>query len=241
MTVTSAKNARKILTVGGLIILAATLLSQAAAILTTVLSSSPAYSTSSVLDILYILRTVFDSVIFAAGAALILIFVHLRDKKGLLFAYLTAMLILLLDYGISFVIDFAYGLVYGFELLTLLYLFLNYAARAIIYSVIILFAVRVCAKSSDGELPVPFISLTHPLSRMLGIAFLARITPYIIFEIYSNITGIIEYGFDMTGSDILAIISAYAEILIDGALIYCIMYLLLMLYTGLSEKAKQQI
>ncbi len=239
MTMTNANNSRKILTLGGLFIVISTIFSQIAAIMTTVLSNSPEYSASAVLDILYVVRTLFDSIIFAAGAALILSFVLLKEKKGLLFAYVVAMLILFVDYSISFTIDFAYGLVYGFELWTLLYLFLNFAARAIVYAVIILFAKRFIAKASVYELPIPFISLLHPASQMLGIAFIARITPYILFEIYSNITGIIEYGFDMTGSDILAIISAYAEILIDGALIYCVMYLLLTLYSNISEKATQ--
>ncbi len=236
MKSTKSKLNLKLLMIGIIVILSTTILSQAAAIFLTLFSKSQDEAINAFASIASVLRVLLDIVIFSAGAALILAFVRIGDRLCTVYAYLAAMTVLALDYGASFIIDLSYGLISGSMELSLIIFIVNYIFRGIVYVLLISFARKIYKKRGCGEVPIPFFSLGHPMSRMLGTMFILRIAPYLVFEIYSNITGIITYGFDMTPADVLSIISAYVEILIDGALAYCAAYILLVAFSKLSIK-----
>lgn len=238
MKSTKSKLNLKLLTIGIIVILLTTILSQTAAIFTTLLSKSQDEAINAFATVASVLRVLLDSVIFSAGAALILAFVCLGDRLCTVYAYLAAMTVLALDYGASFIIDLSYDLISGSMELSLIIFIINYIFRGIVYVLLISFARKIYKKRGCGEMPIPFFSLGHPVSRMLGTMFLLRISPYVVFEIYSNITGIITYGFDMTPADVFSIISAYVEILIDGAITYCVAYLLMVAYSKLAKKTR---
>ncbi len=231
------KSNRKLLISGVAVILLITLFSQAAGILTTVLAKSTNEALRSLADVSSVLRIVLDVVIFSAGAALILAFVRRSDRLGTVYACLASLTVLALDYGVSYIIDLSYSLITGSPMLSLINFIANYLFRIIVYVILIRIAVGIRKKRGAGEEPIPFIEAGHPVSRMLFAAFILRIAPFVVFELYSNVTGIITYGFDMTLADVLSIISAYVEILIDGAIAYCAAYLLLVAFSK-QKKAK---
>ncbi len=237
----NTNNPKKTLTVGIVISAVLTVLYYFASIYTMILESSTLYSHKTLIYILTILRDLFEVSIYGAGAALTLLFVAVGNKKFRNYAYISVLLVLFFDYGISFVFDFAVGTIDGVEAFTLVYLLLNFILRAAFYALTVFIAERIMKTSDRAELtPIPFVSFDHPVSRILGVVFLVRIAPYILFELFSNISGIIEYGFDMTGSDVLSIISAYIEILLSGVIVYIIAYLVLMLLFSICTKAPKE-
>lgn len=235
------KNAKKTLIIGIVCVFVLTVLYHMSAIFTMILEMSNMYSFSTLSYILQIVRDIIELAIYASGIALVLTFVRLRNKKFRNFAYISVLLILFFDYGVSFTIDFAMGNIDGLELVTAIYIFLNIIARAAMYALTVFFAERIAKESGrENLLPIPFVSKSDPASKILSVVFFIRISPYVLFEIYSNVTGIIEYGFDMTGADVLSIISAYVEIILAGVLVYIISYLFLLLYLTIHEKAHKE-
>lgn len=218
-------NKNRSLFCGILLLVLLTLLSQAMSVTNMILSSSETLSDSLLTYTVYTLRTLFDSFIYATGAAMLVFFTSRGEKKNMVIAYISSIVILFADYGTSFAIDLFLDHISGYEFLTVIYLLLNIMIRAAMYGLIIIFATAVYKRKGPAEMPAPFLSFSHPVSCMLISSFFVRVLPYVIFEIYSNITGIIEYGFDMTAEDVLSIFSAYVEIFIDGIIVYIMMYL----------------
>lgn len=237
----NTKSSNKTLTAGIICTLVLTILYHTSAIFAMIVEMSTMYSHETLSYLLQILRDILELSIYASGSALIVTFVRLKNKKYRVFAYISALLILFLDYGISFTIDFAMGNIDGVEIGTAIYLIINIIARAAFYALTVFFAERIMKTAEDKAiLPIPFVSTADPTSKMLIAVFLVRIAPYLVFEVYSNITGIIEYGFDMTGSDVLSIISAYVEIILAGVLVYIFSYLLVLLFVSVHEKAAKK-
>lgn len=235
------KNFKKILITGIISAFVLTVLYHVTAIYAMIVEMSTMYSHETLSYILQIVRDLLELSIYAADVSLLIAFVRLKSKRFRRFAYIAVLLILFLDYGISFTIDFAMGNIDGVEIGTAIYLILNIIARAAFYALTVFFAERIMSGASDENLlPVPFVSKNDPTARMLTVAFLVRIAPYVVFEIYSNITGIIEYGFDMTASDVLSIISAYVEIILSGVFVYIVAYLFVLLFLGIHEKNLQK-
>lgn len=208
--------------VGVIISLAVTFVARILNVIYTEISSS----SSVFVEILDTVVFVFDSIIYAAGVALVIHFIRLGKKRYVRMSLLFVLLILALDYTASFLIDLLTGnMIEGLELFGVVYLLLNFAARALTYALLIWFAPAITRHAPMDGSHFPIISRRHPVSRMTAAAALFHMAPYFLFEIYSNISGIVEYGFNMTGSDILSILSAYGEIiLIDGALTYLTVY-----------------
>ncbi len=229
---------KKRLILGIIISLAFTVIYYVCAVSVSIISASSLYSHQTLITVISVIRDIIEVGIYGAGAAVILAFLRLDEMKFAKYAYIAVLLVLFVDYGASFCVDFALGNIDGIEGITALYLLLNFATRAILYALTIMFAKRAFASAKEPPLPIPFVSLKNASSRMLVWAFFVRVTPYLIFELYSNITGIIEYGFDMTGSDVLSIISAYVEILLSGVIAYTVMYLLCVLYLSVEEKTE---
>ncbi len=224
---------RRDLTVGALISLGLTLTARLLNVIYTEISSSSSVFVGILDNVVF----VFDSVIFAAGAALILHFILRGNRRCVGLSFLFVLLILALDYTASFVIDLITGnLIVGLELASALYLLLNFAARALTYFLLFLFAPFITGRTEMSNHRVPSLSLKRPEGRLILAAALLHMLPYLIFEIYSNILGIVEYGLpDMT--DIVPILSAYGEvILIDGALTYFAVFLIM---TVLSLSVKK--
>ncbi len=237
----NTKSSKKILIIGAISILLLTLLYRAISIFVMILEMSSMYSYESLSTILQIVRDILELSVYATGIALVISFIRLRNKKYRNLAYITVLLILFFDYGIAFAVDFAVGSIDGYEIFTAVYLILNIIVRASFYILTAFFAERIMSDSTDQELlPIPFISKTNPSSCMLISVFIIRIIPYILFEIYSNITGIIEYGFDMSGADVLSIISAYAEIILSSVLVYIFAYLFLILFIYIYKKSVEK-
>ncbi len=232
------RSKKNIFLYGILLIIFLTVLSQLSAVMGMILAKSLYLSESFWAYLVSILRTLLDSLIYASGAAFFLYYIRRGNKKMTFISFASAVGILFIDYGISYVIDLSLGNLVSIEIHTFIYLLLNLLIRAVVYGLIILFASNVYKSFGGGNTPVPFVSTSHPTSKMLNIAFIFRMIPYLLFEVYSNITGIIEYGFDMTASDVLSIISAYVEIFIDGLIIYIAMYLFTVYFIKLSENKK---
>lgn len=234
----NTKSSKKIFIIGTVSILLLTLLYRATSIFVMILEMSSIYSYELLSTILQIVRDVLELSVYASGIAFVTAFVRLGNKKCRNLAYIAVLLILFFDYGIAFVVDFAVGSIDGYELFTAIYLVLNIVARAAFYALTAFFAERIMSSSTEPSLlPIPFISKTNPSSRILTAVFIIRILPYILFEIYSNITGIIEYGFDMSGADVLSILSAYAEIILSSVLVYIFAYLFLILFIHIHKKS----
>lgn len=233
------KALKKALTAGIISSFVLTVLYYVISVFAMLLEMSTMYSYETLSYILQTARDIFELAIYASGIALTLTFVRLKNKKYRNLAYISVLLVLFFDYGVAFVIDFAAGsIVAGMETFTVILLLLNFVARAALYALTVFFAERITANvTAENVLPVPFVSKADPSSKMLTAVFLIRIAPYIVFELYSNITGIIDYGFDMTGADVLSIISAYVEIILSGVLVYIISYLLYLLFLSVHEKA----
>lgn len=230
------KNKNRPMLCGILMLVVLTALSQAMSVTNMILSSSETLSDSLLTYTVYTLRTLFDSFIYAAGAAMIVFFTSRGEKKNMIAAYIASIVILFADYGISFAIDLFLDHISGYELLTVIYLILNIVIRAAMYGLIIIFSSTVYKRKGSSEMPAPFLSFSHPVSCMMTLSFFVRVLPYVIFEIYSNVTGIIEYGFDMTAEDVLSIFSAYVEIFIDGIIVYIMMYL----FVSLLDRRKSR-
>lgn len=177
---------------------------------------------------LYIVIFVLDSAIFACGAATVISqFGSVRRASaaaGLVVA-LTAV-----DYATSLLMDIILGNASssGLEIVAALYLILNLLARAMMYALLVAF-LRLFAKSMPDTPPIPLFSHRHALSVGIIAAAVLRVAPSIINELTANIRGLIEYGFDMTAGDAVAILSSYGEIIVDGAIVYFTAYLALLL------------
>lgn len=228
-------NESRVLTVGVAVSLAITLIARILSVI-----NAELYEMSLIHNIFSVVVDVFDGIIFAAGAAVIIYFLRLGNKKNVRFAMFFVLFILVLDYSASYLIDLINGnLIGGLELFIALFLLLNFAARALTYILLVCFAAAIMRGASipDDGVHIPVFSRRHPVSRMVTAAALFHMAPYILFEIYSNITGIIEYGWGMTGADVLSIISAYVEILlIDGVITYFATYILLSVYSMVGRK-----
>ncbi len=237
----NVNNQKKTLTLGIIISAVLTVLYYIVSIYTMIVESSTMFSHKTLIYILRIVKDLLEVFIYGAGAALIITFVRLKNKRFRNFSYIAVLLVLFFDYGISFIFDFAVGTIDGVELMTAIYLILNIIARAAFYALTVFFAEMIMSKTEDAEaLPVPFVSLSDPTTKILLIALFVRIAPNVLFELYSNITGIIKYGFDMSASDVLSIISAYVEILLSGVIVYIITYLVLALLLNIHEKAPRE-
>lgn len=238
---TNTKSSKKTFIIGAVSILLLTLLYRATSIFVMIIEMSSMYSYELLSTILQIVRDVLELSVYATGIALVITFVRIGNKKYRNLAYIAVLLILFLDYGVAFAVDFAVGSIDGYALFTAIYLVLNIVVRAAFYALTAFFAGRIMLSSTDQSfLPIPFISKTNPSSRMLITVFVIRILPYLLFEIYSNITGIIEYGFDMSGADILSIISAYAEIILSSVIVYIFAYLFLVLFIFIYKKSAEK-
>ncbi len=197
-------------------------------------------SSSVIVNILDSVVFIFDSIIYAAGAALIVHFLRRGNKRYIRWSFFFILFILALDYTASFVIDLlGNNIIGGLEMFGVIYLILNFAARAMTYLLIAWFAPIVTRRASADDGRIPIISLRHPVGRLTLTAALLHMAPYLLFEIYSNITGIVEYGFPTNGADILSILSAYGEILlIDGALTYFTVYVVLVILSLAAGEKK---
>lgn len=199
-------------------------------------------SESSVIhNVMDIVISVFEGVIFAAGAAIIIHFLRIGSKKYIRSSVFFVLFILAMDYIASYLIDHINrNIIGGLELFTALFLLLNFAARALTYILLVCFGPAIMrGASSPDSAHIPVFSFKHPASRMVTAAALFHMIPYMLFEIYSNITGIMEYGWGMTGADILSIVSAYFEILLtDGIVPYFAAYILMSLYS-MDRKEKK--
>ncbi len=228
---------KKTLIIGSCLIFLLTVIYRVVSLEIMLIEMSSMYSYGTLSYILQIACDIIEIAIYASGIALILTFVSTKSKKYRNLSYAATLLILFFDYGFAFCVDFALGSIDGYELVTAVYLFLNLLVRAASYVLTFAFAENIVAKSKvDESLPIPFFSKSNSISKSLLIVFVVRILPSFLFEIYSNITGIIEYGFDMTGADVLSIISAYAEIILSGVLVYVFAYLFLVLFLVIDRK-----
>lgn len=226
------------LIVGVAVSLGLTLTARVLNVIYTEISSSP----SVLVDILDAVVFVFDSVIYAAGAALIINFIRREEKRGVGLSFLFVLLILAFDYAVSFIIDlFSDNIIGGLEIATAVYLFLNFAARALTYLLIFWLAPAIMKSSPSEDDRIPVFSLKYPVGRLMFFAALFHMVPYLLFEIYSNITGIVEFGFPTAAADIVSIISAYGEIiLIDGAVTYFSIYLILSVLSLVRKTPKTE-
>lgn len=213
-----------------LLLSAAALVLNQAAVISVTLSSGD--------GVLYTVLTLFesmtDTLVFASGIAPILFFHYHRAKKHTAFSFVSAVLYLEANYMISFFLDLISGNV-NYFVQTLVYLQINVAARLLIYALILVLSSAFRRRDDTVETAIPFISKRHRVSGMLGWTFVLRIFPYIVYEIYANITGFIEYGVaDMEALDVLSIISAYVEILVDGVFVYIFAYLIFVLCESIA-------
>ena len=200
-------------------------------VLLTNMAGNTIYEGSALYDTLSYIILIFDSLIFAAGAALILYYCLKKSKRYILLSFAFVLLILTVDLSVAFIIDLLSSVLDSVQIpLAILNISLNIIARLISYSVITAFVLMIIARKGIGDEIIPLISSSHPICRSLFIVMLIRMLPYLLFEIYSNINGIVQYGWDMTGIEVLAIISAYVEIIIDGIIVYFAGYLFILLY-----------
>lgn len=208
---------------------AALVLNQAAVISVTLSSGGGALYTA-----LTLFEALTDTLVFASGIAPILFFHYHRAKKHMAFSFVSAVLYLEANYMISFFLDLISGNV-NYFVQTLVYLQINVAARLLIYALILVLSSAFRRRDDTIETAIPFVSKRHRVSGMLGWTFVLRIFPYIVYEIYANITGFIEYGVaDMEALDVLSIISAYVEILVDGVFVYIFAYLIFVLCESIA-------
>ena len=190
-----------------------------------VISSEHAGADDSVERILYIVIFVLDSAIFACGAATILRFTG--QTRNVVTAAALVISLTALDYIMSFTMDSVLGNFYpGTESYIALYLALNLLVRALTFGLMIVFA-EMYTRSLPDTYPAPVFSRHHAVPVKMAVAAILHIVPSFLYEIYSNISGVIEYGWNMTARDVLAIISAYGEIAVDGAITYFTIYVVL--------------
>ena len=191
----------------------------------TVVSTEHSGADDAAERILYIVIFVLDSVIYACGAATILRFTGQTGMAVTAAALVTALTAL--DYMTSFIMDSVLGNFYaGMEGYIALYLFLNLLIRMLTYGLMIVFA-SMFTRSLPDTHPAPIFSRRHAVPVKMAVAAILHIVPSVLYEIYSNISGIVEYGWNMTTQDILSIISAYGEIAVDGAITYFTIYVVL--------------
>ncbi len=231
---TKNKSAVRTHIAGAALYLAVTVTARVLSLISASVAGSGADSAAGVLSVFIYL---FDGIIFAVGAGYIARFLAKRGGRGLAVSFSAVIIILALDYAVAYVIDFVQGnLIGGLEAVTALYLVLNVVTRALTYFLLYLFCRIFLRSATDAALPAPLFSKKHPFPRIALISFLLRIVPYIINEIAANIEGIVKYGWDMTSSDVISILSAYGEILVDGTVVYLTVYLTLVLLTFVGNK-----
>lgn len=225
--------------------LAALILNQAAVISVTLLSGNVSTADGVLFSIADFFEALTDTMVFASGIAPILFFSYhgqrLHMKKHMVFAFVAAVLFLEVNYTISFMLDLIYGNIDGYIPQTIIYQQLNIAVRLVIYILVLVFSSVFRKRDDDVSDVIPFVSKRHRVSGMLKWTLIIRMVPYIIFEIYANVTGIIEYGVsDMEVLDVLSIISAYLEILFDGICVYAFTYLCFVLFEYLAGRFEKK-
>ncbi len=186
----------------------------------------------------YILRTtvfMFDSAFYACGAATVLYFTN--DRKAARTALLLVTALAALDYAAAAAIDISIGNidVGGIGYLTL-YLLANLLARALAYGITAVFA-EMFTRSLPNGTPAPLFGRRHAVPVKMATASVIRLLPYLINEIYANISGIIKYGTSLTNEQIKSILTSYGEIAVDAVIVYFIVYIVLAAIRGRSKDA----
>lgn len=201
------------------------------------LASNAVFSDALLTKILgVIVSDVSDEVIYGLGCAIILIAALTGEKRMAVIATILVSLEIFIDYTASYVIDYFTVMVKGTEIFTAIYLIINFVYRSLIYALIAVISYKKSINNNGINYnSIRVLSKHHPANKIILWAVLFRNAPFIAFEIYSNITGFIEYGFDLTGKDVIAITSAYLEILIRAAIDYVI---ILAFYALLSLRNK---
>ncbi len=228
--------ARRSFVFGAAVLVAVTVVSR---ILSIVSASAASGGASVVVTVLTVVINILNSAIFAAGAGLICHFLIKKDTRWCAISFFAAIIILTLDYAVLYIIDLVSGnLIGGLELITAVYVFLNALVRGITYVLIILFCRIFLRGASASTLPAPIVSKTHPFCRAAAASSVLRMIPYIINELFANVKGIITYGWDLTSSDVISILYAYGEIIVDGIVVYLTMYILLIALFSTGKATK---
>ena len=190
------------------------------------LASNDVFSESVLTIILgVIVSDISDEVIYGLGCAIIIIAAFTGKKYIAVIATAIVSIELFIDYSASYVIDYLTVMIRGTEIFIAVYLALNFVLRSIIYALIAAISLKIFKKNTDLiNTPLPVISKRHPTNIAILWAVIIRMAIFIVYELYSNITGFIEYGFDLTVKDVVSIIGAYLEILIRAAVDYLIIF-----------------
>ena len=184
-------------------------------------------------NILYIIVFLLDGVVYACGAATVIHFVgNSRMTRN---AILSVIALTALDYASAAAIDLSLGNIDASGIgYLILYLLANLIARALAYGLTAVFA-GIFTRTLKNSTPAPLFGLRHAVPVKMLTAAVIRFLPYIINELYANISGIIKYGTSLTSAQIMSILGSYGEILADALIVYFSVYVVLAAVRGKAE------
>lgn len=229
---------------GVLLILASTLLMR----ILSVVMAEIAYDTASLsYRILFAVIYVLDDIIFACGAGTVAYFIIRGNRKYAYLSMFYALLILALDFAASYLIAYLLdytdsttfvlmnGALLGDSdvpgtvalLSNILILILNLALRALTYMMIIYLSRFFLKNASAPDEVAHIFSRSHPVCRMAAVSAVFRIVPYLVYEIYSTVYFLIRNITKMSFDNVVNILLAYGQIVVDGVITYFAVYIVM--------------
>lgn len=203
---------------------------------------------------------VLDDVIFACGAGAVSYFVIRGEKREARLALFFSLLILALDFASSYlialVLDYTdssvFFLVNGalfnsiyvpgqiMLLSNTLVLLLNMALRALSYLMIMLLARFFLKNAREPETAAGLFALGHPVCRMAALSAIFRTVPYFVYEIYSTVFFLIRNISRINADNVINILLAYGEIIVDGIITYIAVYIVMTCMSLAKNRKKKK-